>query len=154
VARRKAKPESLLPSGARPAKRGGQRPAQVADAVRQSIGGMLTGGAIKDPRLEGKLITVTDVEMTPDLRLARVFVSVFPEDEKLITEVMRGLKSARNEIKRIISRDLGLRLTPSLEFRLDPSVAQGARIEMLLREIRDSEGEGEGGEPSDDDGDA
>lgn len=136
-----------LPGAAAPERRkASSRSAQVAEAVRQAIGSMLTDGSIKDPRLEADLITITDVEMTPDLRIARVFFSVFPEEEESMKRVLRGLRSASSEMKREIATRLGLRFTPMLEFRLDQSVAYGSKIESLLREIREggaAEGAGE-----------
>jgi ribosome-binding factor A len=115
------------------------RPVQIAEQVRQSISTMLSDGSIKDPRLHlgTAMVTITDVEMTSDLKLARVFLSVFPEDEKVIKDILKGLRSASSEIKRELHDRLGLRYTPQLEFHFDASVATGARIETILREISD-----------------
>jgi ribosome-binding factor A len=143
MARRKER-SSMLPEAARPGKKGGGRPAQVGQAVKQVLGELLNSGGIKDPRLEGRMVTITDVEMTNDLAIGRVFFSVFPEDEKVCTEVLKGLMSASPRMKRAIADELQLRHTPSLEFRLDKSLAHGARIEQLLREIKDSEPDGDG----------
>jgi ribosome-binding factor A len=108
---------------------------QIGESVRQAIGTMLADGAIKDPRLSAAMITVTDVEMTPDLKLARVYVSVFPEDEALMVGALKGLRSAASAMKREIGARLGLRYTPTLSFELDGSIANGARIEALIHEI-------------------
>lgn len=140
-----------LPDAARPERRSsGQRPIQVGEAVRQALAEMLVDGSVKDPRLGTALLTITDVEMTPDLRLARIFFSVFPDDDDTLRAILKGLKSAAREMKRGVGARVGLRFTPTLEFRLDPSVAQGARIETLLREIRDEESVTPGAEPTED----
>lgn len=115
------------------------RAVQVAEQIRQALGLMLGDGSIKDPRLGAALVTVTDVEMTPDLREACVFVSVFPEDAPVLTEVFAGLKSASGEIRRQLGGRLRMRFTPSLEFRFDGSILEGHKIESLLREIHDRE---------------
>lgn len=101
---------------------------------------MLTDGSIKDPRFRDKLITITDAEITPDLKLARVYFSVFPSDAEVLKNVMKGLRSAAKEMKREISHRLDLRFTPELEFRFDESLEEGYKIESILREIRESEG--------------
>lgn len=130
-----------LPEAAKPGKKATGRQVQVASAIRQEIGTMLTDGSIKDPRLqlEGKLVTITDTEITPDLKLARIYFSVFPSDTEVLKSVLKGLRSASKEMKREISHRLDLRFTPDLEFRLDESIEEGAKIENLLREIRESE---------------
>src|SRR5262245_55290612 len=106
---------SMLPESARPGKKAGGRAASVAEGVRQELSSMLTDGAIKDPRLSNVLLTITDVEMTPDLKLARVYFSVFPSDDDALKAVAKGLRSANGEMKRGISARLGLRFTPDLE---------------------------------------
>lgn len=132
-----------MPESAKPGKKSGGRPTQVASALRQEISMMLTDGSIKDPRLSSqtRMITVTDVETTPDLKLARVYFSVFPTDDAGLKEVLKGLRSAAKEMRREVSDRLALRYTPSLEFFLDESIAEGAKIETILREIRDEERE-------------
>ena len=116
------------------------RPTQVGEQIRQFLSQQLLEGAIHDPRLKAaNLVTVTEVRMSPDLRSAQALVSIYPEDEDIIAEVFSGLVSATNEIKRSIGRTLRLRFTPDLRFRLDDSIAYGAKIEALLKEIQASE---------------
>lgn len=112
------------------------RPTQVGEQIRQFLSQQLLEGAFKDPRLQAaSMVTVTEVRMSPDLRLAQALVSVYPEDEEVVAEVFQGLVSATNEVKRAIGRSLRLRHTPELRFRLDDSIVYGAKIEALLREI-------------------
>jgi len=103
---------------------------------------MLLEGAVKDRRVSAaSMVTITEVRMTPDLKLGRVLVSVFPDDEPLVLEVFAGLESAKNQIKKEVSRRLRLRYTPELRFLVDDSMAYGARIEAVLKEIAAERGE-------------
>ena len=114
------------------------RPAQVGEQVRQAIQHALLEGAVKDDRLvDGPLITVTEVRMTPDLRLGRVLVSVFPDDDPALVEgVFTALVRHKSRLKGEIARRLRLRFTPELRFEPDGSIAYGAKIEAILRELR------------------
>lgn len=119
----------------------GGRPAQVAHLVRQAIGAILEEGAVKDPRVSAaSMLTITAVEMAPDLKLARVFVSVYPEDDALVAEVLSGLRSAVGHFKRELARRLELRFTPQLDFRPDRSMARASHVEEILKGIRHDEG--------------
>ncbi len=121
---------------ARQGRGAGTRAVQVGEALRQLLAELLIEGALKDPRIAAaSMVTVTDVRMTADLRLARILVSVFPEDAQLIRQVFQGFRSADPEIRRFIGDRLKLRFIPELRFELDDSIGHGARIEALLREI-------------------
>ncbi len=121
------------------------RPTQIGEQIRQFISQQLLEGAFRDPRLQAaSMVTVTEVRMSPDLRQAQALVSVYPEDEEVIVEVFAGLTSAANEIRRAIGRALRLKYTPELTFRLDDSIAYGAKIEAILREVRPPEGDATG----------
>lgn len=117
------------------------RPVQVGEQVRQAIQQALLEGAVKDDRLvDGPLITVTEVRMTPDLRLGRVLVSVFPDEDRALVEgVFTALFRQKARLKREIARRLKLRFTPDLRFEPDGSIAYGARIEAILRELKDED---------------
>jgi ribosome-binding factor A len=107
----------------------------VAAAVREEVATFLTESA-KDPRIVG-FVTVTGVEVTPDLRHARVFVSVMgSESEKKAT--FDGLASTASHLRSRVGRALRLRVAPEFQFREDDSIARAARIESLLAEIRDT----------------
>jgi ribosome-binding factor A len=107
----------------------------VAEAVREEVATFLTESA-KDPRIVG-FVTVTGVEVTPDLRHARVFVSVMgTEAEKKAT--FEGLASTASHLRSRVGRSLRLRVAPEFQFREDDSIARAARIESLLSEIRDA----------------
>ena len=88
---------------------------------------------MRDPRLSG-LITITEVETTPDLATSRVHVSVLGSDEETAA-ALRALQHAAGYLRRELGTRLRTRRLPTLEFRLDPSLARGARVLELLREI-------------------
>jgi ribosome-binding factor A len=107
----------------------------VAEAVREEVATFLAEG-VKDPRIVG-FVTVTGVEITPDLRHAKVFVSVMGSDaEKQAT--FEGLASTASHLRARVAQALRLRVAPELQFREDDSIARAARIESLLAEIRDT----------------
>ena len=85
---------------------------------------------VKDPRVTG-LISVTGVETTPDLRFAKVYVSML--DKSSAKEVVKGLKSAAGYLRYELGSALNLRHTPQLVFEEDHSIDKGAHILELLR---------------------
>ncbi|MCS7215451.1 MAG: 30S ribosome-binding factor RbfA [Thermodesulfovibrio sp.] len=87
---------------------------------------------IKDPRLG--FITVTDVELSEDLRVAKVFISVLKtEDRKLTLQI---LNDAKGFIRNEVAKRLRIKVIPTFEFLFDESIDRGFRIDQLLREIR------------------
>ena len=111
-----------------------RRPDRVAEAIREEIATFLTEHA-KDPRITA-LVTVTGVEITRDLRHARVFVSIYGDAAARAT-TLEGLASLASHLRPLIGRRLRLRLAPEIEFRLDESVARAARIDALLADIKE-----------------
>lgn len=106
----------------------------MGEAIRQEVATFLTD-SVKDPRILG-LVTVTGVEASPDLRQAKVFVSVMgSESERAAT--LDGLDSLAGHLRAQIGRALRLRIAPEIQFRLDQSVAYAARIETLLAQVRE-----------------
>ena len=92
------------------------------------------GGGAKDPRITG-LVTVTGVDITSDLRHAKVYVSVLgTETEKAAT--FEGLSSVAGHLRSQIAKTLQLRVAPAITFKVDESVAHAARIESLLEQIK------------------
>jgi ribosome-binding factor A len=111
-----------------------RRPDRVAEAIRAEIATFLNQEA-KDPRIVG-LVTVTAVEVTRDLRAAKVFVSVYgSEAERAAT--FDGLDSLAGHLRAHVGRALRLRLAPEISFKTDESVARAARIETLLSQIKE-----------------
>ena len=110
-----------------------QRSDRVAAAIREEVANFLAEG-IKDPRVTA-LVTVTGVEMTRDLRHAKVFVSVMGEDSQRASTI-EGLASVQGFLRSRLARSLSLRVAPEVQFVMDESVARAARIETLLNQIR------------------
>jgi ribosome-binding factor A len=111
-------------------KPGGQRTRRVADAILGEVADLLRR-RIKDPRIG--FLTLTGVEVTPDLRHAKVFYSVVG-DAAQRAATRKGLDSATPFVQGEVGRRLRLRNTPTLEFRFDASLERGQRIEQLLKE--------------------
>ena len=88
---------------------------------------------IKDPRVAGKMISITRVEATGDLRYCEVWLSVLGlENEK---EFKRGLKSAAGYLRKELGSSLSLRYTPELVFEIDHSLEYGAHINEVLKSL-------------------
>ena len=85
--------------------------------------------SLKDPRVQG-MISITGVETAPDLKTAKVYVSVYEKDNA--KDVMKGLKSAGGFLRRHLGSALQLRYTPELTFVEDHSIEHGARIFDIL----------------------
>jgi ribosome-binding factor A len=111
-----------------------RRPDRVAEAIREEVATFLAEG-VKDPRVVG-LVTVTGVDITRDLRHAKVYVSILgSESERAAT--LDGLGSVASHLRSRIGRALRLRIAPEIAFKLDQSVAHAARIETLLAQLHD-----------------
>lgn len=113
-----------------------RRADRLAERIREEVATFLSSGA-KDPRLQG-LVTVTGVDVTPDLRRARVFVSVMGSDEERAA-TFTALESMAGHLRSRVAKTLRLRFTPELEFSNDQSVERAARIETLLSKIKTGE---------------
>ena len=105
-----------------------RRRRQVAELLHEEIS-LLIQSQVDDPRLG--FVTVTGVKVTPDLRLAQVYVSVMGSDDE-VKQTLAGLKSAAGFFRHELGSTLSLRFTPELSFRLDKSLEQGLRIDQLL----------------------
>lgn len=108
-----------------------------ADRVRKAIireSSDILANEIKEPRLIDHLISVTDVEVSGDLRYAKIFVSVMG-DEATQKEVMVILKEHVSKFRYEIGQRIRLRYTPEIDIRLDDSLERGTRITQLLNQI-------------------
>src|SRR6478609_9251550 len=111
-----------------------RRPDRLAEAIREEVAQFVNGKA-KDPRITG-MVTVTAVEVTRDLRTAKVFVSVLGDGDRERT--VEGLNSLAGHLRARLGKTLGLRSAPEILFRHDESVARAARIETLLAQIKEN----------------
>lgn len=110
---------------------------RVQELVKQEIGKMILTD-LKDPRVKPTAVTVTRVKMTPDLRSAKVFVSVMGGKRK--TEAcLAGLHSALGYLRREIGKRVKLRYTPELAIEIDTTLDYSMHIERLLHEAKVSE---------------
>ena len=109
-----------------------RRMERVNVLLRQEISRIVTE-ELKDPRL-ARFVSVTHVESAPDLRTAKVFVSVLGNDEEK-GSTLKALKSASGFIRRSIHRHLRLQSAPSVQFRLDESIEQGTELLKLIEAV-------------------
>jgi ribosome-binding factor A len=108
-----------------------KRSQRVSDLLREEIADIITY-RLKDPRIG--FVTVTGVDVTEDIKMASVYVSVLHEEEKKST--IEILNAAKSFVRSELSKRLRMKFIPSIEFRLDVSAEYGSRIEKLLNEIR------------------
>jgi len=113
-----------------------KRSQRVSDLLRKEIADIIIY-KLKDPRIG--FITITGVDVTDDIKIARVYVSILKEEERKTT--LEILSSAKSFIRTELSKRLKMKFVPSIEFRLDTSIEYGNRIEKLLKEIGEK-GEG------------
>ncbi len=92
---------------------------------------------IKDPRIS-EMSSVIHVKVTPDLKYAKVYVSVFGNEEEKIKS-LNGLKSASGFIRKKLGERMKLRILPEIHFEIDESIEHGARINQILKEIKKEE---------------
>jgi ribosome-binding factor A len=113
----------------------GHRHERLADQIRIEVAEMIEG-ELEDPRIG--FATVTHVDLSPDLRHARVLVSVLGSDDAQ-RETLAGLTSAAGYVRREIAQRLRLRRAPELVFDLDREGAQAERVELLLKDLQKEE---------------
>jgi len=110
---------------------GSQRQLRVGETVRHAVADILSQGSVHDPALEGHIITVPEVRMSPDLKLATVYVMPLGgRDTELVIEALEhNKKFLRGEV----ARRVNLKFAPDLRFRADERFDEAERIEKLLR---------------------
>lgn len=114
-----------------------QRLRRVNESVKEVLAGLLVD--LKDPRIG--FVTLTEVRTTPDLRQAKVFYTVLPDDEATRAETAEGLASATPLLRRELGARLRMKNVPDLHFTLDPVPEHGRHIESLLREQEPVDGD-------------
>jgi ribosome-binding factor A len=122
--RKKKSPRDNAPGG------GSQRQLRVGELVRHAMAELLTRGEVHDPVLEGHLITVPEVQMTPDMRLATIYIMPLGgrDSEKVIEALERNKKFLRGEI----AHRINLKFAPDIRFRIDDRFDEADRIDKLL----------------------
>ena len=112
----------------------GSRTDRVAEEFREILAEEVQ--RLKDPRIG--FVTVTGVEVTPDLHRATVFYTVFG-DERQSRSTAAGLRSATAHLRQALGRQVRLKVTPELEFRVDETIAHGRRIDEIIERIHEHE---------------
>jgi ribosome-binding factor A len=114
----------------------GKRLDRVNQLIKEEVSAVLQR-ELKDPRLG--FVTVTDVETSKDLRVAKIFISVLGDDKQWAGS-MAALGSARGFIRNWLRQHLDLRVTPDLDFRPDRSMEHAAKIQSLLKKVQPEDG--------------
>ena len=105
------------------------RMGRINEEVQRELAALIP--TVKDPRVTG-MISVTAVDVTPDLKFAKVYISTLDKGDS--EQVLKGLKSAGGYLRRELGRSLKLRATPELTFVRDDSIDKGAHILGMLRD--------------------
>ena len=108
-----------------------QRQLRVGELIRHELADMFSRGDIHDPVLQAHLITVPEVRMSPDLRLATI--DVMPRGGRDATQVLDALERNKRYVRGEISRRVNLKFAPEIRFRADERFDEAERIEKLLR---------------------
>src|SRR4249920_2308127 len=108
-----------------------QRGLRVGELIRHALSEMLTRGDVHDPVLEGRLITVPEVRMSPDLRMATIYV--MPLGGRELKEVLEALERNKRYLRGEIAHQVNLKFAPDIRFRADERFDEAERIEKLLR---------------------
>jgi len=108
-----------------------QRQLRVGEVVRHALSEILARGEVRDPDLEGLVVTVPEVRLSPDLKVATVYVMPLggAHQDKVVAALSRHVRFLRGEV----ARRVALKFMPELRFRLDTTFAESDRIDELLR---------------------
>jgi ribosome-binding factor A len=117
--------------GQAPASGGSQRQLRVSELVRHALADILSQGTIHDPELEGQIITVPEVRMSPDLKLATIYV--MPLGGRNLDSVIAGLDRNKKFLRGELARRVNLKFAPDIRFHVDERFDEAERIEKLLR---------------------
>ena len=119
----------------------GHRTEQVGEEIKKIIGEMLIRD-IKDPRLTEKMVSITAVDVSPDLGYAHIYIDILmgsgvsdEEKKEAQDEVLQGFSSCTGHIRKEISNKLRIHHAPELSFRIDKSMEYGSRIDKKLKEL-------------------
>jgi len=111
------------------------RPGRIAEEIKREVTRMLRD-EIKDPRVG--FVTVTGVEVTPDIRYAKIYVSILGNDETKV-QSLNSLEKAAGFVRSELGKRMRLRYTPEVSFKFDSSIEHGAKIMRLLKEVKEAD---------------
>lgn len=114
-----------------------RRSERVGDLIKEEVASMILHGGIKDPRIG--FVTITRVDLTPDLKEARVYFSQIGS-EKDRARSADGLNSASGYIRRHLAKSLDLRHIPKVTFFFDESLEYAERIERVIKDMKEGGG--------------
>ena len=104
---------------------------RIGEQVRHVLAGVLGRGEVRDPVLESHIVSVSEVRVSPDLRIATAFVKALGgDDDELLAALRRNAMVLRGDV----ARSMTTKYTPELKFRLDESYEEASRIDALLRD--------------------
>lgn len=124
-----------------------QRQLRVGESVRHALAEILARGEIHEPELDGIMVTIPEVRMSPDLKVATVLV--MPLGGRNVDGALAALDRIRGRLKGLVGRKAGLRFAPEVRFRLDTRYEDDRRVDELLsapdvrRDLSDDEGDGD-----------
>ncbi len=110
-----------------------KRSQRVSDLLREEIAEIVIH-RLKDPRIG--FVTITGVNVTDDIKIAKIYVSIFKDEDKKTT--LEILNSAKSFIRSELSKRIRMKSIPSIEFRLDTSIEYGNKIDRLLKDIKEN----------------
>jgi ribosome-binding factor A len=110
---------------------GSQRQLRVGELIRHELAAMFSRGDVHDPVIEAHMITVPEVRMSPDLRLATIYI--MPLGGRDAEPVLEALERNKRYMRGEIARRVNLKFAPEIRFRIDDRFDEAARIEKLLR---------------------
>ena len=118
-----------------------ERTSRVGGTIQQALGELLARGAVKEPALsDAGLISITSVDVSPDLSRARVWVSIYASPE-VRAETLKALARAAGYLRHQIGQRMRSKRIPHLDFHLDDSLEEGARMDQVLRGIEHDAGD-------------
>jgi ribosome-binding factor A len=106
---------------------------RLSHLLRQELSQLIQSD-LKDPLFHSGLISITEVDLSPDLRIARVFVSIYADREQK-QQIFESLKTASGYLRRHLAQRVVMRVMPELHFVLDESLARAAALTELIREV-------------------
>ena len=129
-----------------------QRMLRVAELIRHALSDLLSRGAVADPALEGKVITVPDVKMSPDLKLATAYV--MPLGGKDVPAVLDALDRNRKLLRSEVAHRISMKFAPDLRFRADTSFDYSQSVDAILQspKVRQDLASRDDAPPREDDG--
>lgn len=119
------------------------RPHRVGELVREEIARLILKG-LKDPRVG--FVSVMSVKMSPDLKYANVYVSVYGSESERKSSLV-GLQNSASWLRGVVARNLKLRFAPEIRFFPDDTLDRVFHLENVIRELHEEEGTPEGGAP-------